>query len=332
MSVSTPANRLAEAIGQATRSSRFCVVGRLPVVDPGIEVDGLGVVKLPLKPAMAKKLVAHCRVAPYGKGTQTLVDRKVRDTLELDPMKSRLSPQWNSAVARAARVAAEQLGLPAEQVEVRLYKLLVYEKGGFFLPHRDSEKHDGMVASLIVVLANPFKGGALLVQHGNVKQTVPFGPAAHNQAPCYAAFYADCEHEVQRVTHGVRICLAYNLVLKPKREKPAVAGNPAAPADILTEAIQSWVATQPTKPLVFALEHHYTQRGLSRDLLKGADRQLTELVVPAAENTDCLVYLAQVSRHLLQFADDGSFGGGSYRDYRPRREITIGETYEDELR
>jgi hypothetical protein len=35
----------------------------------------------------------------------------------------------------------------------------VYEKGGFFLPHRDSEKHDRMVASLIVVLPNPFEGG-----------------------------------------------------------------------------------------------------------------------------------------------------------------------------
>src|SRR5262249_49621497 len=246
--------------------AKFCVAGCLPVIDPGIEVDGLGAIKLPLKPATAKKLVGHCRVASYGKGTQTLVDRKVRDTLELDPKKFRLSQEWNSAGARAAQLAAEQLGLPADQVEARLYKLLVYEKGGFFLPHRDSEKHDGMVASLIVVLANPFEGGALTVRHGAVKQTLPFEQAAHGKAPCYAAFYADCEHEVGRVTHGVRLCLAYNLVLKPKRETPSVARKPAA-ADKLTEAIEAWVATQPAKPLVFALAHHYTQRGLSLDLL-----------------------------------------------------------------
>ena len=70
--------------------------------------------------------------------------------------------------------AAEQLGLPAERLEARLYKLLVYEKGGFFLPHRDSEKHDRMVASLIVVLPNPIEGGALVVRHGAAKQTLPF--------------------------------------------------------------------------------------------------------------------------------------------------------------
>src|SRR5947209_17487316 len=252
MSVSTTARRLSEAISQATRSAKFCVAGCLPVVDPGLEVDGLGAIRLPLKRATAKALVAHCEVAPYGKGTQTLVNRKVRNTLELDPQKFRLSQEWNSAVVRAAQLAAEQLGLPPERVEARLYKLLVYEKGGFFLPHRDSEKHDGMVASLIVVLANPFEGGTLVVRHGAVQQTLPFEQAAKGKAPCYAAFYADCEHEVKRVTHGVRLCLDYNLVLKPKGEKPSVAGKRAAPADALTESIKSWVTTQPGKPLVFA--------------------------------------------------------------------------------
>ncbi len=143
----------------------------------------------------------------------------------------------------ATQLAAKQLGLPTEQVEARLYQLLVYEKGGFFLSHRDSEKYDGMVASMIVVLANPFEGGALVVRHGAAKQTLPFEQAAHGKAPCYAAFYADCEHEVERVTHGVRLCLAYNLVLKPKRAKPADRGKPAAPAAVLSESIKSWVAT-----------------------------------------------------------------------------------------
>lgn len=208
----------------------------------------------------------------------------------------------------------------------------MYQNGGFFLPHRDSEKHDRMVATMIVVLPNRFEGGTLVVRHGSAKQTLTFDEAAGGKGPCYAAFYADCEHEVQRVTSGVRLCLAYNLVLKPKLVKPSVAANPAAPADMLAQSIGSWVARQPAKPLVFALEHHYTQRGLSLDLLKGADRPLADLVVAAAEKTDCIVHLAQVSRHLLQFADDGSFGRGYTRYHgTPRRALEIGETYEDDL-
>ncbi len=332
MDDSITVKRLTTAIGQATRSAKFCVVGCLPFVDPGLEVEGLGAITLPLKRTTAKELVASCQVAPYGKGTKTLVNKDVRNTLELDPKRFRLSDAWNVAIANAMRPVAQQLGLPAEQLEARLYKLLVYEKGGFFLPHRDSEKQDRMVASMVVVLPSRFEGGTLIVRHGAAKQTLTFDEAAGGKAPCYAAFYADCEHEVQRVTSGVRLCLAYNLMLKPKRVKPSVAANPAAPADVLAESIGSWVARQPAKPLVFTLEHHYTERGLSLDLLKGVDRQLADLVVAAAEKTDCIVHLAQVSRHLLQFADDGSFGRGYFHHYRtPRRAIEIGETYEDDL-
>ena len=235
MDNSTTVERLSKSIGQATRSAKFCVAGCLPAIDPGIEVEGLGAIVLPVKRRTAKALVASCQVAPYGKGTATLVNKKVRDTFELDPKKLHLSGAWNVAVADAMRQVAEQLGLPAEQLEARLYKLLVYEKDGFFLPHRDSEKHDRMVASMIVVLPNPFEGGRLVVQHGTAKQTLTFDEAASGRAPCYAAFYADCKHEVERVTSGVRLCLAYNLVLKPKRVKPSAATNSAAPADMLAE-------------------------------------------------------------------------------------------------
>ncbi len=187
---------LTAAIGQATKSAKFYVAGCLPAVNPGIEIEGLGGIALPLKRARAKALVAFCEVAPFGKGTETLVNKKVRNTFELDPKKFRLSEKWNAAIDAAMRHVAEQLGLPDEQLEARLYKLLVYERDGFFLPHRDSEKHDRMVASMIVVLPNQFEGGAFIVRHGAVKQTLKFDEAATGKLPCYAAFYADCEHEV----------------------------------------------------------------------------------------------------------------------------------------
>jgi hypothetical protein len=324
---------LSKAIGRATRSTRFCVAGCLPNVDPGLEVEGMGAVKIPLKRGLAKQLIASCRVAPYGKGTRTLINTKVRNTFELDPKKFHLGNEWNSAIAAATQTVAKQLGLPPEQLEARLYKLLVYEKGGFFLPHRDSEKQNRMLASLIVVLPNPFEGGSLIVRHGAAEQRLAFDEAAAGKSSCFAAFYADCEHEIQRVTRGVRMALAYNLVLKPTRGKASPAAKPTAPVDVLAGSIESWLALQPREPLVFALEHHYTQHGLSLDLLKGGDRKLANLVAAAAEKTGCLVHLAQVERHLCQFADDGSFGRGyRYRyDRAPRSAIEIGETYEDEL-
>lgn len=323
---------LSKAISNAAKSAKFCVAGTLQAINCGLEVEGIGVISFPLKPRFMTQLIAACAPAPYGKGTQTLLNKKVRNTLELDPAKFRLGDRWNDAIAEETRDIAEQLGLPADQLEARLYKLLVYEKGGFFLPHRDSEKHDRMVASLIVVLPHPFDGGALTVQHGVARQVLKFSEAAGGKAPSYAAFYADCEHEVSQVTRGVRLSLAYNLVLREKPAKTSASAKPSDAIERLAGSIATWTLKQRAKPLVFALEHQYTERGLSVDLLKGADRQLAELLVPAAEKAGCTVHLAQVSRHLMQFADDGSFERGyRSRGGSSRSKIEIGETYEDDL-
>ncbi len=129
MAGDTTVEWLSAAITQATKSAKFCVSGIFPIVDPGLDVAGLGPIQLPLNPRMAKPLIASCQVAPYGKGTKTLVDRDVRNTYELNPEQFRLSKAWDAAVADVTRSVADGLGLPPDRLEARLYKLLVYEKG-----------------------------------------------------------------------------------------------------------------------------------------------------------------------------------------------------------
>lgn len=68
MEKSTAVEWLSKAIEQATRSAKFCVSGCLPVVDPGIQVEGLGAITLPLKPRAAKELV---------RTSERVVDRRI---------------------------------------------------------------------------------------------------------------------------------------------------------------------------------------------------------------------------------------------------------------
>ena len=324
---------MTKAIEKAARSVTFCVGGTLPPVDPAIEVDGVGAIKLPLKPKTARQLISACKIAPYGKGTRTLVDKHVRNTLELDPRQFQLGTAWDDAIRTTTAHVAEQLGLPASQLQAKLYKLLVYERGGFFQPHRDSEKLNRMLATLVVVLPTPFSGGALVVRHQSDRQTFRFEEAASGKAANYVAFYADCEHEVQRVTQGYRLCLTYNLVLKAdRRAKKSPPAASTTPAEVLASSIGGWVSARQAEPLVFALEHHYTQRGLTLDLLKGADRSHAKLILSAAEKANCRVHLAQVTRRLCQYADDGSFERRWSRGPGRPQNLTIGEVYEDDLR
>lgn len=210
------------------------------------------------------------------------------------------------------------------------------------MAHRDSEKHDRMLASLIMVLPNRFEGGRLIVRHGPMEENLNFKEAASGEVPCFAAFYADCEHEVQRVSSGVRLALAYNLVLKPSRGKKK-GTTPQEAQDPVVEAIRSWTDHQPGEPLVFAMEHHYTQAGLSLDLLKGADRSLADTVVAAAEKANCVVHLCQVERHVVYSVEDEyGYGYGSryrsgYRDWDDEEpdaesgDYEIVETIDEEL-
>ncbi|MFN0052207.1 MAG: 2OG-Fe(II) oxygenase [Planctomycetales bacterium] len=333
MSGSATIRNLAEGVAESARRAKFCVGGDLGLIDPGLEIEGVPPIKFPLSPRQANLILRQCQIAPFGKGTQTLVDKKVRNTLELDPARFRLCEAWQGEVERVTRQAAEALGLPADRLEARLYKLLLYKQGGFFVPHRDSEKLDRMVASLIIALPSRFEGGRLIVRHAGQTQEFPFASAATGTGAGYAAFFADCEHEVQRVARGVRVCLAYNLLLK-KETAAAKVARKKSPENALVQELRHWTARAPGEPLVFALDHHYTQKGLSVDLLKGADREMAERLIVAAEEAGCCLHLTQVSRHLQQFADDGSFGDDDMY-WRPRRQrkraLEIGETYEDEL-
>ena len=135
----------------------------------------------------------------------------------------------------------------------------------------------------------------------------------------FAAFYADCVHEVLPVTAGYRLALVYNLV-RPGRggppEPPHYAAQENAVADLLrqwTEALRSPGGGKPKK-LIYPLEHAYTTAELSFQRLKGADAGIARVVAAAASRAGCDVHLALVS-----IAEDGSAEHTSYSGSRRGR-------------
>src|SRR5262249_48948732 len=132
------------------------------------------------------------------------------------------------------------LGLEGQKLQSHLYSLLLYERGSFFLPHRDGEKLDRMVATLVVVLPSSYVGGELVVWHEGQEQTIEFGARGDS---CfllhYAAFYADCEHEIRPLRGGYRLCLVYNLTLQ-KAKKAVGAPRSAAHVTAITSLLRDW--------------------------------------------------------------------------------------------
>ena len=140
--------RLLRALKPIDRPGSFCASGGGPAPLPGLEVTGLGPVGLPLTARQANEMKKHCRPAPYGKGEKTVIDTRVRRVWQLDPDRFSLTnPDWQQFLSETVRAVQRELGLEGQKLQSHLYNLLLYEPGSFFLPHRDGEKLDRMVAT-----------------------------------------------------------------------------------------------------------------------------------------------------------------------------------------
>lgn len=90
--------------------------------------------------------------APYGKGLNTILDTTVRRAWQIDADKVSVpstdtADYFSSSTTPAlVNLAMGHLGMPnaALAVEAHLYKMLLYEPGGHFKKHRDSEKETGI--------------------------------------------------------------------------------------------------------------------------------------------------------------------------------------------
>ena len=336
---------LLDALAAIDRPGDVVAAGNREPTMPGLEVEGLGAVGLPLPKAQARALIRRCRQAPYGKGTRTLVDTDVRWVWEMDPAHFELTnPKWEASIKSILKEVKQHLGLEECKLSAHLYKLLLYEKGSFFLPHRDGERLDAMVATLIVALPSAHEGGELIVRHEGREHEVAFPGAASGLELSWAAFYADCSHEVRPLRSGYRLCLVYNVTLARSRRRRQRIDAPSygAVAARVAELLGAWHETDETQKRAVALVHAYTQDGLTLDRLKGADRARAEVLFEAAEQAGCIAHLALLT--LWQLGDvDHDYADYSYRQRRryrsryddddedPGREYTMGEILETTL-
>ncbi|MCU0268471.1 MAG: 2OG-Fe(II) oxygenase [Acidimicrobiales bacterium] len=283
-------------------SGSFATCRTAPVGDLAIEVTGVGDLALPVTAAQAKHLRLVARPAKYGQGEQTILDRQVRDTWEIPRSRVRIDKRrWNRTLRPMLDTIRDDLGLPeASSLSAQLHSMLLYERGQFFAAHQDSEKHDQMVATLVVLLPSRATGGDLVVSHR--------GESARHHGSAssltFVAFYADTRHEVLPVESGHRVVLTYNLVLSgdttaPLTDDPSVV---TAAAELLGRhfdrtPVSRWPgdrqALEPPDRLVVLLDHQYTERGLRWRHLKGHDATRVELLRKAAEVVGCEIALAQ---------------------------------------
>ena len=287
---------LESLIAGVQRPGDFCVHGALALPMPMVEVAGIGLLSFPLPQQQIAALIDAAERAPYGRGEQTVLDTSVRRVWQVDAARLRIGGKhWAPSLRRVIAETARGLGCEDAVIGAELYKLLVYDPGGFFLPHRDSEKLPGMFGTLVLQLPSPHAGGELRIRHGIREARIDLSATDCSEL-AFAAFYADCEHEVRPVESGHRVCLVFNLLRDPSSDAPA-ASAPSYDAHV-AQAAQlldtAFAAEDAPRKLVWLLAHQYSRAELGFGALKGLDAAVTMVLRRAAEAASCCVYLGIV--------------------------------------
>eukprot|EP01033_Poteriospumella_lacustris_P016675 gene16675-11933_t len=242
--------------------------------------------------------------APFGFGPQTLMDQTVRDAWQVDGRNvwSESQPSFFQRTVQTMILTSlkEQLGLDTYSMDVHatLYKMLLYEEGGHFLPHRDTEKEPGMFGTYLlqIPVEDGHEGGQLCVRHLGQEVAIDTSSQSTSAAFQEAMFYADCEHELKEVTRGRRCVLAFNLCWrasgkstgeasdemvgrKRKLSMSLIAGLPSSHVAVLPQLVERvtalvgrWTDGDDGPDWVSVpLDHKYTVENLSFDHLKGKD-------------------------------------------------------------
>ena len=236
-------------------------------------------------------LQKHASPAPFGRGEETLLDSKVRDSRQIEAEHIELDGDaWERLEAAMCGAIATDMGLADTTVDLEPLKLLLYTKGMHFDTHADTEKTPGMVASAALIVPGEYTGGALVVEHGG--KTLRAGADGSGQWR-WVAWYADCRHRLEPVGEGVRIAITFAVAIDPEgklaRRKArnhrigwALWGRSYA------ESHTEWAArsnrtlagnVQYAQKLVWVLSHRYTEASLRGSLLKGRDRELARILI-----------------------------------------------------
>jgi len=209
--------QVGEILGTVGAPGAFTAQRTATADDLDIEVKGVGRLRFPISRAQAQRLCSIARPASYGLGEATLYDGRVRNTWEIPKSRVKIDQRsWRRTLLPVLDAMRSDLGLPdGSKLRAVFHGMLVYAPGQFFVRHKDSEKADGMVGTLVVTLPSSFKGGAMLVEHQG--ETVVY--RASRQPLSFISFYADCFHEVRPVRSGYRIVLTYDLAARPTMAK-----------------------------------------------------------------------------------------------------------------
>ncbi|KAM0344341.1 hypothetical protein ACHAPU_007699 [Fusarium lateritium] len=281
-------------------------------VNPGLTIEGEHLIPLPLKEDDAQAIKSVCRQAPFGHGDKTVVDTSVRNTWELDASKFELvNSEWSAFFDGMLQDTAKGLGF--QKVVAKPHKLLLYEPGSFFKSHKDSEKEQGMIGTLVVCLPSQHEGSDVHLSFGSQVTSYSTAPTSRFDLSSIS-WFSDVTHKVTTLISGYRLVLTYKLFVIGGDSLSA--STVLAQTDHLKTMLNKWQVQFPdVEKLMYPLDHLYTESSLCLQNLKGRDRAVTHTLNNICSAAGFYLLLAHAT-HVKNGEDGyGGYGDDSEEDH-----------------
>ena len=274
-----------------------------------------------MRPTQAKALVALAEPAPYGLGTETLVDTAVRDTGQIPS--ELVTVEWNGQLDALLEGRAPPQAESPGPADRRLPPMLVYGRGQFFARHQDSEKHDGMVAALVVQLPAAHSGGEVRRPRRAVAHAIRREPARPDRRrPLRRPRPRGAAGQDRPSGHADLHPHPWGWGDDVRDTDPRAGDAATLPTRHFTTPGPGVGAerTGPPTRLVYLLDHQYTPRSLAWTGAQGVDIARTEALRASADLAGCEMLLALTDIHETWNTDDGPYARRrTLPGSRPRR-------------
>ena len=157
----------------------------------------------------------------FGRGSETVLDPSYHNGREIPAENIKLNDKDQARSYLYDNV--KSIMFLGHTVDIKLYKLAIYETDGHFDWHRDSAHSDKHLATLLVALNTSWEGGELVLGRNEIETPIDLRPNRNSDGTYLqvVAFFTDTEHRVEPVKSGIHIVLQYDIELlkKPRDEE-----------------------------------------------------------------------------------------------------------------
>ena len=222
-------------------------------------------------------LIEHSEDAPFGHGTETKRDKKVRDA-------KRLVARGKADVAGFDPTAVldeiEGALSPRFHLDAKLEDVIVYPTGGQFARHKDTPRTANLVGTLVVGLPIAHEGGQFEITDVGKPHVIDWSGEPDRGVVRWVALFSDLDHAIKPVTSGARVTLVYSLSRSDRPRTDAARDQKLAK---LRAAVGS-VDIGRGAPLLIACTRQIVTDGKQPqpiDSLRGTDREIADTFIEA---------------------------------------------------